>query len=85
MAEEEKLEEIIDSRELGEYPEQKKGAKFVEDLANERWLEDLDAYPVRDSSEDPRWALNIVRIWTGIAIFSITFLSVLMILGAILD
>ena len=38
-------------------------------------------YPLRESSEDPKWAVRIVAIWIGIASFSIVFILTLMILG----
>lgn len=41
----------------------------------------LDLYPVRDPSEDPRWALRTVQIWVGIAIFLLLFIITLVILG----
>ena len=45
-------------------------------------LEDeLDVYPLREPAEDPRWALWIVWPWIGIALGSIAFILVLLILG----
>jgi hypothetical protein len=41
----------------------------------------LDLYPVRDPSEDPRWALRTVQIWVGMAIFLLLFIVTLIILG----
>ncbi|MBN1291268.1 MAG: hypothetical protein JXB48_05450 [Candidatus Latescibacteria bacterium] len=42
----------------------------------------LDAdYPLRDPSEDPRWAVRTVKIWMWITIFCIVGILVLMILG----
>ena len=38
-------------------------------------------YPLRDPSEDPTWAVRIVKTWMGIVIFSIIFIVTLMILG----
>lgn len=43
--------------------------------------EDLDAWPERDPSKDPRWALWIVWIWIGFALSSIAFILVLLVLG----
>jgi len=40
-----------------------------------------EVYPLRPAVEDPRWALWIVRIWTGIAVFLFLFLTTLLILG----
>ncbi len=41
----------------------------------------LDGYPMRDPSEDPRWALRTVQIWVGMAIFLLLFIITLLILG----
>lgn len=43
--------------------------------------QDLDVYPLRDASEDPRWAVRIVWIWVGMALFLLLFLVTLIILG----
>lgn len=40
-----------------------------------------DAYPLRDRSEDPRWAVWIVWIWVIIAIALFSFFIALAILG----
>ena len=40
-----------------------------------------EVYPLRPASEDPRWALWAVCIWTGIAVFLFLFLTALLILG----
>ena len=42
---------------------------------------DIEKYPIRNASEDPRWALWVVLIWVGIALFLLIFISTLMILG----
>jgi len=42
---------------------------------------DIEKYPLRNASEDPRWALWVVLIWVGIALFLLIFISTLMILG----
>ncbi len=47
--------------------------------------DDLDLYPVRDPSEDPRWALRTVQIWVGMAIFLLLFIITLLILGLWFD
>ncbi|MFC1607304.1 hypothetical protein ACFL47_04970 [Candidatus Latescibacterota bacterium] len=39
------------------------------------------AYPLRDPSEDPTWAVRIAAIWAGITIFCIVFIIALLILG----
>jgi hypothetical protein len=44
-----------------------------------------DGYPLRPPDQDPRWAVNTVRIWLGIALFSLAFILVLMILGIFHD
>jgi len=44
-----------------------------------------DDYPLRPPDKDPRWAVNTVRIWLGIALFSLAFILVLMILGIFHD
>jgi hypothetical protein len=43
--------------------------------------EQLDIYPLREKSEDPRWAIGIVWTWTGIALLSILGILVLILLG----
>jgi hypothetical protein len=43
--------------------------------------ENPEAYPLRDPSEDPRWALRIIWTWVSIAIFLLLFFVVLLILG----
>lgn len=43
--------------------------------------QDLENYPLRDPTEDPRWAVRIVWTWVGIALFLLLFLSTLIILG----
>jgi len=42
---------------------------------------DLEKYPIRNASEDPRWALWVVWIWVSIALFLLIFISTLIILG----
>jgi len=46
---------------------------------------DLDVYPLRDPSEDPRWAVRTVWIWVGMALFLLLFLIILFILGLWFD
>jgi hypothetical protein len=46
---------------------------------------DLDVYPLRDASEDPRWAVRTVWIWVGMALFLLLFLLTLFILGLWFD
>ena len=49
------------------------------------WENELDVYPLKDPQDDPRWAVRTVWIWTGIAIASLIFIVILLILGAIYD
>lgn len=44
-----------------------------------------DGYPLRPPDKDPRWAVNTVRIWLGIALFSLAFILALMVLGIFHD
>jgi hypothetical protein len=43
--------------------------------------EQLDIYPLREKSEDPRWAIGIVWTWVGVALFSIFGILLLILLG----
>lgn len=45
----------------------------------------LDVYPLRDPSEDPRWALRTVCTWVCMALFLLLFIVVLIILGLWFD
>jgi len=47
--------------------------------------DDLSVYPLRDPSEDARWAIRTVRIWIGFALAAIVFILTLLVLGAIYD
>ncbi|MHC4509176.1 MAG: hypothetical protein ACYTAO_09495 [Planctomycetota bacterium] len=40
-----------------------------------------EPYPLRQPSEDPRWAVRIVWLWASMAIFLLLFLVTLLILG----
>lgn len=42
---------------------------------------DLCLYPLRDSSEDPVWAVKTMWTWVGIAVFLLGFIVVMLILG----
>jgi len=42
---------------------------------------DLDVYPLRDPSEDPRWALRVAWTWIIIAMGLFLFFMVLAVLG----
>ena len=41
----------------------------------------LDTYPLRDASEDPRWAVRTVWTWVVIAISLLLFFLALLIIG----
>jgi hypothetical protein len=43
--------------------------------------ETLAVYPLRDSSEDPGWAVKVVWTWVSIAMFLLLFFLVLLVLG----
>jgi len=43
--------------------------------------EDTSFYPLRDPSEDPRWAIRVVWTWVAIGLFLLTFIITLFILG----
>jgi len=47
--------------------------------------DNLDGYPVREPSEDPRWAVRTVWIWVGMAIFLLLFIITLLVLGLWFD
>jgi hypothetical protein len=45
----------------------------------------LDVYPLRDRSEDPRWAVRTVWTWVAIAVFLLVSILVFLVLGIIYD
>jgi hypothetical protein len=49
------------------------------------WEADLDVYPLRSPSEDPRWAVRTVKYWVAFAVASLVFILALIVLGAIYD
>lgn len=49
------------------------------------WESELDSYPLREKTDDPRWAVRTVWIWTGFALAALTFILVLLVLGALYD
>lgn len=49
------------------------------------WVAELDTYPLREKSDDPKWAIRTVWIWIGIALACIAGILLLLILGAIYD
>jgi hypothetical protein len=58
------------------------GPDFV-DLAEER--HGVLEYPLRKPEEDERWAVNTVRLWMTILSGLMTFITVMLVLGAIYD
>ena len=46
---------------------------------------ELDVYPLRERSEDPRWAVWTVWIWVGIASFCLLFILWLVVMGFFYD
>jgi hypothetical protein len=58
------------------------GPDYV-DLAEER--HGVLEYPLRKPEEDERWAVNTVRLWMTILTGLITFITVMLILGAMYD
>ena len=48
---------------------------------NDSSVIDLEQYPLRNASDDPRWAVCVVWIWVSIALFLLTFITTLFILG----
>jgi hypothetical protein len=53
--------------------------------AEDRAGDELSTYPLREASEDARWAIRTVWIWTGFALASISFILTLLVLGTIYD
>lgn len=49
------------------------------------WETDLEVYPLRPPSADPRWAVRTVGCWVIFAVASLIFILVLVVLGAIYD
>ena len=43
--------------------------------------EEIELYPLREPSEDPRWAVRTVWVWVSIAVFLLLFIIVMLILG----
>lgn len=60
---------------------EKTSAGQAEANAIEPIAEEIEAYPLRKGSEDPRWALRIIQVWVCMALFLLLFFVVLMILG----
>jgi hypothetical protein len=49
------------------------------------WEDDLDVYPLREKTEDPRWAVRTVWIWVVVALASLAFILTLLVLGIFYD
>jgi hypothetical protein len=47
--------------------------------------DEMSVYPLREPSEDARWALRTVWIWIGFGIASIIFIATLLVLGTMYD
>ncbi len=50
-----------------------------------KWEAELDVYPLRKPSEDPRWAVWTVWIWVVFAVLSLLFTITLIVLGFFYD
>lgn len=59
--------------------------KVTEDISNAKQPcpqeKDISLYPLRDPSEDPRWAVRVVWTWVVIGLVLLTFIITLFILG----
>jgi len=53
----------------------------VENLPARDWDKDLDSYPLREKSKDPRWAIRIVWTWVGVVLVFIAFILWLIVAG----
>jgi|GEM_PF-1478469 len=49
------------------------------------WEKELEVYPLREASEDPKWAVRTVWIWIGFGLISLAFILVLLVLGLFYD
>jgi hypothetical protein len=47
--------------------------------------DEIKPYPLREPSEDPKWAVRTVRIWIGISFAFLTFILILGIFGLFYD
>ncbi len=70
---------------LGEEPESAVKTESPNEPKVPAWEADLDVYPLRSPSEDPRWAVRTVGCWVAFAVASLVFILVLLVLGAIYD
>ena len=62
----------------------------TEELSEESTVQDSpdtdsEQYPLRQSTDDPRWAVRVVKIWIGFVIAALIFILTLLVLGAIYD
>ncbi len=70
---------------LGEYPEQSREIIPPADEAGEIWTDDIDTYPLREKSEDPRWAVSTVWVWVGFTLGCMAFVTWLLVMGLFHD
>jgi hypothetical protein len=70
---------------LGEEPEPETTKESSTEPKAPAWEADLDVYPLRPPSEDPRWAVRTVVGWVVFALISLAFILVLLVLGAFYD
>lgn len=85
-----KLTDMNDKTEEKENPEAQEQAVEESEEAGSpdkapKWESELDTYPLREPSEDPRWAVRTVWIWICFAVASLIFILTLLVLGAIYD
>jgi hypothetical protein len=66
-------------------PKEQQADKIKEDTSNTEQpvapQEGINLYPLRDPSEDPRWAVRVVWTWVIIGLFLLAFIVTLFILG----
>ncbi len=70
-----------DSKEQSTSP----GAATKEVPGGPAWEAEIDVYPLREATEDAKWAVRTVWIWIGFALVAMGFILVLLILGAMHD
>jgi hypothetical protein len=73
------------SENLEEEPESETTTESPTEPKAPAWEADLDVYPLRSPSEDPRWAVRTVVGWVAFAVASLVFILVLLVLSAIYD
>ena len=80
---------MVREEKANEHLEEKGGSEPINESQAEpdapAWEADLDTYPLRSPSEDPRWAVRTVVSWVVFALISLAFILVLLVLGAIYD